>query len=454
VNETDARPGDPLSRVKTAATSLARGSAAAAIGLLACLLIIEIGGATSFYLQNHRLIYFNPGAPAVAAPVEGSSYKQRLHPYFGFAGPYSTTYQTGLGMMHTNSLGFLQRDRLTLPVARKEADFIVVVFGGSVAANVVLTPYGGLPLGSALEKLPALKDKRVAVINMAQGSGKEPQQLIELAFLLAWGQSIDLAITIDGFNELALGLESYRNGLDPVLPAGVIMGGLLQEVLPASSGSVEYYEIAYNVSAAKRDAERHELAAQRARWGTAFLVDRAWLTLDSLRVRKYLQRYNEAVAVSAAGDLPARMKMLGLDMPVDLGKPDKVRELYDLWIRSARQMRLLAEANHIGYLHIVQPNQYYSKKVFTDREKRIALSLPPDHAYRVALAEGYRMLEAQMQTRAQPGMISAISLFDAVREDVYNDNCCHFNARGETMFAEFLAARVGDWLAEQSKVRP
>ena len=77
-----------------------------------------------------------------------------------------------------------------------------------------------------------------------------------------------------------------------------------------------------------------------------------------------------------------------------------------------------------------------------------------EDAYRVALAEGYRMLEAQMQTRAQPGMISAISLFDAVREDVYNDNCCHFNARGETMFAEFLAARVGDWLAEQSKVRP
>ncbi len=81
-------------------------------------------------------------------------------------------------------------------------------------------------------------------------------------------------------------------------------------------------------------------------------------------------------------------------MPVDLARADKVRELFDLWMRSARQMRLLADANHIGYLHIVQPNQYFTKKTFTDKESRTALSLPPDHPYRVGLVEGYRMLKS------------------------------------------------------------
>ena len=438
--------------MKAVASSLARAAAATAIGLLVVLVIIELGGAAFFYLQNHKLVYLNDAPAAAPAPADENTYKQRLHPYFGFAGPYSVTYQTSLGTMYTNSLGFFQREKLTLPFARSDSDFVVAVFGGSVAANLVLTPRGGVQLGPALEKLPALKGRRVVVINMAQGSGKQPQQLIELAFLLALGQSIDLAITVDGFNELALGLESYRNGLDPILPAGLILGGLAQEVMPATSGSVEYYEIAYHVSATKREVERHERAAQSARWGTAYLVDRTLLTLDNLALRKYLQRYNEAV--SAAGDWPARKKMLGLDMPVDANKADKVPELYELWLRSARQMQLLATANHIGYLHIVQPNQYYSRKAFTEREKEVALSLPPDHAYRVALADGYRTLEAQMPALQERGVISAIPLFDAIREDIYIDNCCHFNARGETMLAEFVAARAGDWLAAKTAPRP
>lgn len=438
--------------MKPEASSLARAAVTVAIGLLVVLVIIELGGAAFFYLQNHKLVYLNDAQPIAPAPPDENTYKQRLHPYFGFAGPYSVTYQTSLGTMYTNSLGFFQREKLMLPYARSDSDFVVAVFGGSVAANLVLTPRGGLQLGSALEKLPALKGRRVVVINMAQGSGKQPQQLIELAFLLALGQSIDLAITVDGFNELALGLESYRNGLDPILPAGLILGGLAQEVMPATSGSVEYYEIAYHVSAAKRDVERHEREAQTARWGTAFLVDRTLLTLDNLALRKYLRRYNEAL--SAAGDWPARKKMLGLDMPVDTGKVDKVQELFDLWLRSARQMQLLAAANHIGYLHIIQPNQYYSKKVFTDREKEVALSLPPDHPYRIALPEGYRILEAHMGALQERGIISAIPLFDAIREDIYIDNCCHFNASGETLLAEFVADRASDWLAAKAKSPP
>ena len=59
--------------------------------------------------------------------------------------------------------------------------------------------------GEALARLPALRERRVVVVNMAQGSGKEPQQLLELAYLLALGQRLDLAIALDGFNELALG---------------------------------------------------------------------------------------------------------------------------------------------------------------------------------------------------------------------------------------------------------
>lgn len=429
-----------------------RASAAAAIalGLLGFLLIVELGGAAYFYLQERRLVYLNAASPAAPVPAEEATYKQRLHPYFGFTGPYSATLRTRRGTLYTNSLGFFQREELTLPVARAERDFIVAVFGGSVASNVVMAPLGGVQLGDALRKLPALEHRRVVVIDMAQGAGKQPQQLLELAYLQALGQSLDLVVTIDGFNELALGLENYRYGLDPILPAGLIIGGLAREVMPPGVGTVDYYEIAFRVSAAKRDLERHQTEARTARSGTAYLVDRALATLDQVTLNKHLERYAIAIAINATGDTSARWKMLGLDMPVEGGKPGIVRDLYSLWMRSTRQMRLLAAANHVGFLHIVQPNQYYSKKAFSDSEQRVALSLPPGHPYPIAVGEGYRMLEGERD----PDVISAIPLFDRLAEDIYTDNCCHFNARGETMLAEFVAARVGAWLAAQTRSPP
>jgi hypothetical protein len=431
--------------------SIGRIAAAMTLGLLLGLVALELVGAGLFYVKNHQLVYANAVPPAAALPAGEKSYKQRLHPYFGFTGPYSETYEPSFGAIYTNSLGFLQREPLVLPVPRRAGDFVVAVFGGSVASNLVIAPQGGLQLRPALQKLPALERKRVVVIDMAQGSGKQPQQLMELAFLLALGQSFDLAVDVDGFNELALGLESYRAGIAPILPASSIMGGLAQEVLPATSGSVEYYEIAYEVSAAKRSAARHAAAAQTARSGIQFLMQRALLALDQRTLQKVLPRYNDAL--SGAGDRRTREHVLGLDMPVDRSNPEAVRELYHVWMRSSRQMEMIARANGIGYLQIVQPNQYYSKKVFSPQESEIALSLPSDHPHRVAVAEGYRMLESQMAAQAEPWLISAIRLFDAVRDDTYVDNCCHYNERGETMFAEFVAARVADWLAARATDR-
>lgn len=423
----------------------ARAVATFAVALGFFLLVVELGGAAFFYLEHRRLVWLNDVPRAAAPPTGEETYKQRLHPYFGFTGPYSAKFRTGGPTAYTNSLGFFQREPLALPFARGDKDFVVAVFGGSVAANLVQAPRGGTTLGEALARLPALSDRRVVVVDMAQGSGKEPQQLLELAYLLALGQRLDLAIALDGFNELALGLQNWQSGLDPILPAGLIIGALAQEVMPATAASVEYYEIAFRVSEAKRDLERHEAGARASRFGLAYLANRARATLDRMTLGKYLERYNHAIG--ASGDVLARWKMLGLDLPVDAAQPDKVPALLELWLRSSRQLGLLAGANGIGFLHIVQPNQYYSGKAFTDDEKKIALSLPPGHEFRVAVAEGYRRLEAE----PHPELVSAIHLYDAETADIYADNCCHVNARGETILAEFVAARVEDWLKRASR---
>ncbi len=132
----------PLVNAAVPKLSPARALGAAVIATLCVLLVVELGGAAFYYLQHKQLVYLNHATPAPATPADEATYKQRLHPYFGFAGPYSATFRTSGATAYTNSLGFFQREPLALPFARSGNDFVVAVFGGSVAANLVQAPRG------------------------------------------------------------------------------------------------------------------------------------------------------------------------------------------------------------------------------------------------------------------------------------------------------------------------
>src|SRR4051812_21618319 len=186
--------------------------------VVACIAAVEVAGALFFLWQNGRLIYLNraagPSASAVAVTSEGN-YRQRLHPYFGFAGPYDRA----MGPVHTNSAGFMQREPIVLPFTPAADDVVIAVSGGSVAERLIIADSGSVPLGEVLQAIPAFAGKRIVIISIAQGTAKQPQQLLALSYLLALGQRIDLVINIDGFNEFALGYQNDRAGLHPVLPA-------------------------------------------------------------------------------------------------------------------------------------------------------------------------------------------------------------------------------------------
>src|SRR5438132_3368244 len=187
----------------------------------------EIATAAFCFWREHRLPYRAVGVSAVepatnAASIGDVGYRQRLHPYFGFTGPYSRRL-SDRDDTSTNSLGFAQHGAVSLPYVPRPHDVVIAVFGGSVAANLVLPPRGGANIARALEERPELSGKHAVVINMAQGAGKQPQQLIELSFLFALGQHIDVVLNLDGFNEFALGLGNVESGMHPVMPAGQLM---------------------------------------------------------------------------------------------------------------------------------------------------------------------------------------------------------------------------------------
>jgi hypothetical protein len=405
--------------------------------LVACIAAVEVAGALFFLWQNGRLIYANraagPSASTVAVTSEGD-FRQRLHPYFGFSGPYDRA----VGSFHTNSAGFMQRDPTTLPFTPAADDVVVAVSGGSVTQRLIVAYAGGIPLGEALQAIPAFAGKRVVIISIAQGAAKQPQQLLALSYLLALGQRIDLVINIDGFNEFALAYQNDRVGLHPVLPAAQMM-------LPFAMQSCDappcrhYSDLAVRVGASKAAMEEYSDDARRARSGLSLVKAHV---LAGWNRRKYAAAFREYWALLNEPRMPFLMDRFSLDMPYTTLGPRVFDLLFDLWLRSSQQMKLLSVANGALYLHVVQPNQYYSKHTFSEHEKQIALLAPESHDHHHGVAVGYALLRERHAILDANGIVSAIGLFDEEPDEVFMDSCCHYTAKGENLMGRFVAAEV------------
>jgi hypothetical protein len=402
-----------------------------------CLLAAEILGAALFYRTSGSLIYFNEPKPAPAAV--DPSMKRRLHPYFGYIGPYS--YRGSF--YKTNNLGFTQiEETRAVPFKPEPNDFVVFVFGGSVASRLVNPEHGGTSVQQAIQKLPRLAGKNVVVYNMAQGPGKQPQQLMELAYLIAAGQHIDLVLNIDGALEFAFGLINFENGVDPIFPPMNILLAIGDEIAPIDESSPDYYELAYSVTHARAESKRYTLLLENSRSGIAYVKNRFLKAFYDRSLQSKLSAYNQTVTKASGGGV---RRLLGLDMPIKTSREKVIEDTFDMWLRSSDLMKVMANSVGAKYLNVLHPNAYRSKKVLTEAEKKI-LSLPESDLMVRGGSEGYALVESRADLLKSHGIVSAATLFDDIPDTIYADIAGHLGKRGETMLADFVADQVGSKL--------
>ncbi len=329
-----------------------------------CLLAAEILGAALFYRSTGSLIYFNEPKPAPAAA--DPRMKRHLHPYFGYTGPYS--YRGSF--YKTNNLGFTQIEKpREVPFKPEPNDFVVFVFGGSVASRLVNPEYGGTSVQQAIQALPQLAGRNVVVYNMAQGPGKQPQQLMELAYLIAAGQHIDLVLNVDGALEFAFALINFENGVDPIFPPMNILFAIGDELTPMEESSPEYYELAYGVTHARAESRRYTLLLENSRSGIAYVKNRFLKAFYDRSLQSKLTAYNQIFA-KATGWENVRGR-LGLDMPIKTSREKVIADSFEMWLRCSDLMKVMANSVGAAYLNVVHPNAYHSKKVLTEAERKI-----------------------------------------------------------------------------------
>src|SRR5262249_50765472 len=119
-------------------------------------------------------------------------------------------------------------------------------------------------------------------------------------------------------------------------------------------------------------------------------------------------------------------------------------EFADLWMRSSLLMHEIAVGSGLRYLHGVQPNQYFSKKTFTAEESGLFADATAREAYQEPVAQGYpALLERLVALKARGvSVVSAVEIFDDVKETMYSDSCCHLNQGGNDRLADFVAREM------------
>src|SRR5262249_25364028 len=108
------------------------------------------------------------------------------------------------------------------------------------------------------------------------------------------------------------------------------------------------------------------------------------------------------------------------------------------WITASALMETMLATRHVPYVHVLQPNQYYSTRVFNDAERKVAFNA--GSPFKAGAMRGYPFLERALAASDAPVKVfSAVHLFDSEPKPVYIDDCCHYTLVGYERLADFIA---------------
>ena len=365
----------------------------------------------------------------------------RIHPFFGFV--------TRL-VREEEPKNYEFSSNYDYPAIKSHKDQLIIgVFGGSVAANFSNLQQQSQILANSLKQLPSFANKEIIVLNFAQAGYKQPQQLLVLNYFMALGQEFDMVINIDGFNEVALSNLNNQSGLAVHQPS-------IQHIMPLvrlanNSLSFEEMETVVNIRALRNRLlfarERLDSCSFASCYVFNLFVYKYWRNLDreeTLRFETQRQLKNDSSSFNAEDSL---IYMYPFNAP--LSEEKAFAEMAEVWANSSRAIAKIMESQNGWYFHFIQPNQYYpTQRVFTEEEKKLAIVI--DHPYAEGVQKGYPELFQKLDTLKQNrvNIFNGVTIFDAERETVYIDDCCHYNQLGREIFAKYVADSIVEVLKE------
>ena len=413
----------------------------------------ELVGLFFYYEDTGHLFYLHRNTyEPIAETSERRLTADGLSPYFGPTHTPGTPFDIPESLrdspsapprLTTNNFGFVAPADYPF-VKTGERQFVIGLFGGSVGAW--FCQVGARRLVDDLAHHPSFAGRDIVPLCFSHEGYKQPQQLLVLAYFLSVGQSFDLVIDIDGFNEVALGSFNEQRGFDLSMPSAMHLEPLIDLVDRASLtpeklrslNAIEEYKERINPLVARLGATRSA--------ALHFVLDRLY--------RSARRSYQEELGrFSNLPSKPTTSSLIVAARPVKT-RTDEARfeDIASGWIRASVSMHTLLKARGIPYVQVLQPNQYYTTRRFSAEEAKIALSA--NSPFKSGAERGYPALvkaaDAAQLTKTMT-FLDATHVFDAEASPVYIDDCCHYTLRGNQLLADFIAKSVlaspGPWSA-------
>jgi hypothetical protein len=411
------------------------------INLIVFIILLELIAVAIYFFKNKTFFYTDKqgrkiqetsGADADADIYAGRQPTQltdkRFHPFFGY------TYKENSN--NTNNYGF--NCPYDYPLARENKNwYIIGVFGGSVADNFYRE--GTERLTAALKRNPYFADKEIIYLDYAIGGYKQPQQLQILTYFLSIGQPLDMVINIDGFNEVIFCFNNNRLNVDIAMPSGQHFLPL-RDLIESQVLTDKKLQSIWKIRQYKLDLRRIQDTRAHTPFASIYLVLSAYNNHLYKKYRGEILRFNSLIEPAQVKDSIINVKYT----PALRDEQLLLSKVASLWSGCSTIMsRALDTQNGEGrYFHFLQPNQYYSNKIFTPEEQKIAL----DHQgpYSFLAKKGYPVLRQAIEALRKNNVnaYSAVEIFDKIKETVYIDNCCHFNRLGNQLLADFIAESI------------
>ena len=419
------------------------------INLLILIFLSEILWSVVYYVREGEAFYFR-NSDSYDDDLEGAAKLQvnaKLHPYWGYV-PQKTTLRNYLPRerldrlygkslipewidVGVNEYGFFTE--YTYPYVPLKNEFVVGVFGGSVAHWFSLQARQSFI--SKLAESPALKDKKIIILNFAAGGFKQPQQILILSHFLSIGQQFDLVVNIDGFNEVALSSINYKYNLDPSMPSH---GHIVNLARLASFDNIDDDYLSQYLTI-RRDSERiRHLMNFKSKNNFAFvdLFLEVFLRFNFNRFRQMKERLENIDNANLEGSMVDLLEPTG-----DLEPDDLYQYISQIWLNSSVMMRDLLIPKGANYIHILQPNQYHGGRELVAGEE---YAYSENSIFRWGVETGYPVLIERSHELIENNInfFDMSAAFNDIEEIIYSDDCCHYNQFGNEFLGIGIAEKV------------
>jgi hypothetical protein len=440
---------------------VSRVTARILISLIAFVVSAELLALAAYYAETGALFYTHRTTypELLPTPDDRLVVGEAVHPYFGVTHLPGTPFDIPEALrtspaapsrLRTNNFGFVSPH--DYPFSRtRDSQFLVGLFGGSV--GLWFCQVGAPRLVEQLGRHPFFRGREVVPLCFSHEGYKQPQQTLVLAYFLSRGQALDLAVNLDGFNDVALGALNDERGFDASMPSVQHLDPLVNLVNHSTLTPQKLESLA----AIFRD--RGRLVDLTARLGATRLAS-VHAALD-WRYERTLARYTRELGrfVALPSNPPANPLVQVTPPVARRDRPALFGDIAAQWAQSSLLMHEMLAARGAVYVHVLQPNQYFSARRFSAEEASTALS--DASPYKRSVEEGYPLLVAAGRSELQAKRVrffDATRALDAEPAPVYMDNCCHYTRAGNDVLADFIAASIlgapGPWSGAAPAARP